>query len=346
MKKGLKIAIIVVSSLLALILAALAAFLVLNNMGKLQFHKNDTNITNSIIEEDEEGIIYKGSKYKLSSDVVSFLLIGIDKGSLNDNLGIGLNGQADTLLVGAVNTKTKSISVIPISRETLVDVNRYNTSGEYTGVSNEQICLAFAYGNDIKQSSDNVLLSVSRVLYGINISSYITMDLAALEKLSNSVGSIDVYVNEDYYDADFGTRYKAGQTIKVRGKSAVNYIHWRTDAVDANNYRMQRQKSFITSFMNKVSNEISKDFSKVITYYNLMQPYVSTNISLSQTTYLATNCMSMNLGDAIDFKNIPGETFNKDGYSAFVPDEKALTEIVIETFYEKIPEKSEEVSSK
>ena len=74
MKKGLKIAIIVVSSLLALILAALAAFLVLNNMGKLQFHKNDTNITNSIIEEDEEGIIYKGSKYKLSSDVVSFLL--------------------------------------------------------------------------------------------------------------------------------------------------------------------------------------------------------------------------------------------------------------------------------
>ena len=60
MKKGLKIAIIVVSSLLALILAALAAFLVLNNMGKLQFHKNDTNITNSIIEEDEEGIIYKG----------------------------------------------------------------------------------------------------------------------------------------------------------------------------------------------------------------------------------------------------------------------------------------------
>ncbi len=346
MKKGLKIAIIVVSSLLALILAALAAFLVLNNMGKLQFHKNDTNITNSIIEEDEEGIIYKGSKYKLSSDVVSFLLIGIDKGSLNDNLGIGLNGQADTLLVGAVNTKTKSISVIPISRETLVDVNRYNTSGGYTGVSNEQICLAFAYGNDIKQSSDNVLLSVSRVLYGINISSYITMDLAALEKLSNSVGSIDVYVNEDYYDADFGTRYKAGQTIKVRGKSAVNYIHWRTDAVDANNYRMQRQKSFITSFMNKVSNEISKDFSKVITYYNLMQPYVSTNISLSQTTYLATNCMSMNLGDAIDFKNIPGETFNKDGYSAFVPDEKALTEIVIETFYEKIPEKSEEVSSK
>lgn len=346
MKKGLKIAIIVVSSLLALILAALAAFLVLNNMGKLQFHKNDTNITNSIIEEDEEGIIYKGSKYKLSSDVVSFLLIGIDKGSLNDNLGIGLNGQADTLLVGAVNTKTKSISVIPISRETLVDVNRYNTSGEYTGVSNEQICLAFAYGNDIKQSSDNVLLSVSRVLYGINISSYITMDLAALEKLSNSVGSIDVYVNEDYYDADFGARYKAGQTIKVRGKSAVNYIHWRTDAVDANNYRMQRQKSFITSFMNKVSNEISKDFSKVITYYNLMQPYVSTNISLSQTTYLATNCMSMNLGDAIDFKNIPGETFNKDGYSAFVPDEKALTEIVIETFYEKIPEKSEEVSSK
>lgn len=345
MKKWLKITIISVSSVLALVLALVGTFIVLNRIGESQFHKNDINITNSNITEEDDKIIYKGSKYQLNPDVVSFLLIGVDKDNLNANSGIGMNGQADTLLVGAVDTKAKSVSVIPISRETLVDVDQYSTSGEYVGVSKKQICLAYDYGKDIKQSSENVLLSVSRALYGINISSYITMDLAALEKLSNSVGWIEVLVNENYYDSSSGIKYTAGKTIKVKGRSAVNYIHWRTDDVDANNYRMERQKSFVTAFMNKAGNQISEDFSKIITYYNLMQPYVSTNITLSQITYLANNCLRMNLGDAIEFKSIPGETFMRDGYSAFTPDDEALTEIIIETFYKKVPEKAKSTSS-
>ena len=139
MKKSLKVTLIVVSSLLALILLLLGTFLVLNKMGKTKFHKNDTNITNSNVIEEENGIVYKGQKYTLNPNVLSFLFIGVDKGDVNDNFAIGINGQADTLLVGVVNTKTKLISVIPISRETLVDVNQYTTTGEYSGVSNKQI---------------------------------------------------------------------------------------------------------------------------------------------------------------------------------------------------------------
>ena len=342
MKKPLKIAIITVSVILGVVIIALSGFAALNNMGKLQFHKNDKNISGDNITEDNNGILYKNERYELNDDIISFLFIGVDKGNVGDNFGAGLNGQADTLLVVAVNTKTRNVTVIPISRETLVDVNQYTISGDYSGVANKQICLAYSYGTTIEKSSENVLLSVSRVLYGINIGSYITMDLAALEKISDAVGYVEVYVNEDYYDRDFGTYYKSGQTIKVKGKSAVNYIHWRTDDVDSNNYRMERQKSFMTAFMNKVGNSVSEDFSKVITYYNMMQPYVSTNISLSQTTYLATNCMKFDLGDSINFKSIPGKTFTREGYSAFTPDDDALTDIVVETFYKKIPKKTDE----
>ena len=73
----------------------------------------------------------------------------------------------------------------------------------------------------------------------------------------------------------------------------------------------------------------------------MMGPYISTNIALSQTIYLATNCLKMNLGDSIQFKSIPGETFIKDGYSAFTPDDDTLTNIVIETFYKKVPIESD-----
>lgn len=335
MKKSVKITLIVISVILALIILLSGAFLILNKMGKLQFHKNDTDIKTVNVIENDEGILYKDQKYVLDDDVVSFLFIGVDKKSISDNFSVGLNGQADSLLVCAINTKTKAVSIIPISRETLVDVNQYSISGEYSGTNKKQVCLAYSYGKDVKQCSENVLLSVSRILYGINISSYITMDLDAFEKLSNAVGTIEVPINEDYTDTVTGIKYKAGQSAKVIGKSAVNYIHWRTSDVNANNYRMERQMSFLTAFMNKVSNSVSKDFSKVISYYNMMQPYVSTNISLSQTTYLATSVVRMNLGNAIQFKKIQGETFMLDGFSAFEPDADSLTNIIIETFYKK-----------
>ncbi|MBO4734106.1 MAG: LCP family protein, partial [Clostridia bacterium] len=238
MRKLLKISLITLSVILALAIAATGTFFVLNRMGKIQFHKNDKNIKNDSVVEDEDSIIYKNKRYKLNSDVISFLFIGIDRGNVNANMTTGLNGQADTILVAAINTKTKNVTVIPISRETLVDVNMYNISGGYSGVANKQVCLAYAYGKTTEECSENVLRSVGRILYGINISSYVTMDLNALEKLSNSMGYIEVYVNEDYYDSSSRTYYKAGQTIKVKGKSAVNYIHWRTNNVDANNYRM------------------------------------------------------------------------------------------------------------
>ncbi|MBR4911106.1 MAG: LCP family protein [Clostridia bacterium] len=337
MKKSVKILIIVLSSILAVILAGYVTVVILSTIGKNQLLKNDKNIVNVNVTVEEDGIVYKDHRYKLNPNIITILLIGIDKEGVNGSSNInGLSGQADTLLVAAIDTETKELTIIPVSRETLTDVNLYDISGNYVGVENKQVCLAYAYGKDVKQSSENVLLSVSRILFGINISSYVTMDLDALEKLSDSVGSIEVYVNETYYDPDSGIYYKEGRTIKVKGRSAVNYIHWRTDDVYANNFRMERQRSFMTAFMNKVADSVSKDYSKVVSYYNMMQPYISTNITLPQTTYLATTCLKLRLGDSMQFKTVPGETAIVNGFSAFTPDYDALTDIVIDTFYNKI----------
>ena len=142
MKKPLKITIITVSIVLGLIIALISAFFILSGVGKSQFHKNDRNIKNNSVIEEEYGVLYKEKKYELDKDVVSFLLIGVDKGSLDNSLGVGINGQADTLLVISINTKSRDVTVIPISRETLVDVNNYTTAGKYVGVEKKQICLA------------------------------------------------------------------------------------------------------------------------------------------------------------------------------------------------------------
>ena len=60
MKKPLKITIIALAVILALIILLIGTIALLNNIGKSQFHKNDANITNSNVVENEEGILYKG----------------------------------------------------------------------------------------------------------------------------------------------------------------------------------------------------------------------------------------------------------------------------------------------
>ena len=336
MKKSVKIPLICISIIIIIAIIIISVFAVFIHIGKNQFHKNDTNIISENILEEDGAIVYKANKYRLNKNIISFLLIGIDKKGVNNDYTIGANGQADTILVCTLDTVSGAATIIPISRETLVDVNRYTTSGDFAGVINEQICLAYAYGKDVKQCSENVLLSVSRVLYGINIGSYITMDLDALEKISNAVGSVQVIVNEDYTDNGTGNKYKPGDKIYVKGKSAVKYIHWRSDNILANNYRMARQLNFIKAFINKAGNTISKDSSKILTFYNILKPYVYTDISITQATYLATTFLKGNMGDSIQYKIINGDIDLKDGYSAFTPDEETLTEIIIDTFYQKI----------
>ena len=108
MKKGKKIAIIIISVILAIIIGLISTFFILTAIGKHQFHKEDENISAEAIEiEDDETITYNGQKYTLNKNVISVLVMGIDRDNVNENLGNGNNGQADVIFVATVDTKTK-----------------------------------------------------------------------------------------------------------------------------------------------------------------------------------------------------------------------------------------------
>ena len=100
MSKGKKITIIVLSVLLALILALLGTLFALTHVGKSQFHKGDTHIsTDAVNIEDENTITYNGKKYTFNKNIVSVLVMGIDRDNVNNNYGSGNNGQADVIFV-------------------------------------------------------------------------------------------------------------------------------------------------------------------------------------------------------------------------------------------------------
>ncbi len=332
MKKSKKIVIIILAVFIAIILALVGTFFVLTHIGKSQFHKGDTHISTDAIEiEDENTITYNNKKYILNKNIVSVLVLGIDRKNVNENYGSGNNGQADVIFVAAIDTKTKKTSIIPISRETMVDVNLYTADGNFVGTQHEQLCLAYAYGNTTEDSCNNVLTSVKRILYGININSYMALEMKGVEKLTDLVGGVKLVCLEDIETLRLFAN--KGETLSLNGTEATAYIQYRGDDTEANERRMARQKQFLSALMNKTGNAILNDFSKLSKYYNTLTPYFSTNVSFAQITYLAQNCLTQNFGDALDYKIIDGTLKQGEEWIEFEADKNSVLQAVIDVFY-------------
>ncbi len=332
MKKATKISIIIISVILTVIISLCGTYMLLVHLGKQQFHKDDTNISVDNAEIiDEETVNINGKNYVRNKNIITVLFMGMDKSDVNTSRGYGSNGQADCIFLAAIDTAKRSLTIIPISRETMVDVNIYTTEGAFGGTKQLQLCLAYAYGNSPQESSKNVMTSVRRLLYGINVSSYLTVDMKGIGKFTEMIGGIELDSIENIKIE--GKDVAAGEHLKLSGKSAFDYIHYRGDDLEANHRRMQRQKQFLTALANKSGNLIMQNFSRLGSFYRDMSPYFNTNITLSQIAYLVSSCITLNMGDAMKYKLIDGTLNMGEEWVEFYPDEDSLLNIVLETFY-------------
>ena len=333
MKNKVKIPLIIASCVLGICIILASVYGILYLSGKSFFGKNFQNINADSIEVDDNEITYKNTKYTLNKNIISALFIGVDKDDINDSDGYGQNGQADTLFVMALDTKTGEIKILPISRETMVDIDVYSSTGIYSGVENEQVCLAYAYGNTAEESCENVLKSVKRILYGININGYVAVDLNGIGEITEKIGGVEVVALEDV--STFGLKCKKGDTINLKGTSAIHYIQTRSSDLDSNAKRMEKQKQFLSSMATAMGNKIIDDYSNILTYYNTLSPYLSTNLSLSQITYIATNFLKSDIGSEFNYKIVDGEHIKGEEYIEFHPDEDELLDAIIDIFYIK-----------
>ena len=333
MKKKVKIFLIILSVILAIVLALGVTFVVLHELGKNQFHKGDTNISVDSAEtnNDEDTVTINGKSYTRNKNIITVLFMGIDKNDVTVGRGYGSNGQADCVFLAAIDTVKRRLTIIPISREVMVDVNTYTTEGAYSGTQNMQLCLAYAYGNSPKESSENVITSVKRLLFGINIGSYITVDMNGIGKFTELIGGIELQSIEAVKIE--GADVAVGQKLKLSGKSAFDYIHYRGDDLEANHRRMQRQKQFLTALANKSGNLILDNFSRLGAYYREMSPYFHSDITLSQITYLVSSCITSNMGDMMEYKIIDGTLSMGEEWVEFYADENSVLDAVLGTFY-------------
>lgn len=340
-RRGPLLAVLILFGLLVvLLISAVGAYAYLNKKGEAELKRNKSGEIISVpegAEQENNGqtVIYNGKTYAYNENNINILFMGIDKNIQDtgeDN--IGENGQADALIMAVLDSETGHLSLINISRDAMVDVNRYNVSGQYLGTENMQLCLAYSYGDGKEKSCENTMESVSRLLYGMPVNAYVAIDYSAIAKLNDAVGGITVNVLEDLSAAD--PALKKGETVTLRGEQAQTYVRSRnTDILDSNNMRMERQRQYISAFVSAAINGTKDNVTLPVTLYNSVSDYMVTNISVSEVTYLASLILK-NGASGGEMLTVPGNVVQGEIYAEFTPDEEELYKMILNVFYKEI----------
>ncbi len=326
---GILIGLVSLVLLTVLICAITVAVLYHQGKNSLTVPSEDFSVTApSGVEMENDGTVvrYNGKRYRYNQNTVAFLLIGTDKETFDEQNDAGLNGQADAVYLAVLDTEKGSVDLVVVSRDSMVEVNVYSPEGALVGTERMQLCLSYAYGDGKESSCENTLRSVSRLLYGIPIQSYLAIDLDAVGVLVDAVGGVDVPEYADNY-----TR-KTDNTVTLSGDSALRYVRARDTAVlDSNNVRMERQMAFISAFVNKAVAQTKRSVGTPLDLYNALNGYMVTDITPGEVTYLAVNY----LGGAQNMRihTVPGQVVKGEKYAEFILDEAALYELVLELFY-------------
>jgi len=339
-KNSFKILVGVLSFLLVLSLAGVGGLLILRNEGRRSLEVSQTaeQITApeaAVLEEGGQKVLYEGKTYRYNPNMIAILCMGIDKGlSGEETSEIGENGQADSIFLIALDRERGKVSMLSLSRDSMVDVNVYDTDGNFVETKNMQLCLAYAYGDGKEESCKNTAVSVSRLLYGMPVHSYAAIDLDALGILNDLAGGVTVRVAEDLTASD--PALKEGETVTLNGKQADNYVRSRdSQKLDSNNQRMARQKQYFMAFLQQVLNRTKADITFPTKLYQALDGYMVTDITASEITYLGS--WALEHGSIADFEmyTVPGKVEQGEEYAEFRIDEKVLYEIILKLFYER-----------
>lgn len=275
---------------------------------------------------------YNGETYAPKEGLETILLMGLDKHEMEtEAIGYTNKMQSDFLLVLVVNEAAGTCDVLHLNRDTMCEVPRLGIGGFNTGTYEAQLCLAHTYGSGGSDSSINAMKAVSMLLGGVNIDHYMTLTMDGVALVNDMVGGVTVTVPQDLTPVD--PELELGKEVTLKGDQALLFVRARMSLEDGSNLsRMERQRTYLTAFYEKLMGSVSKDpdFAAKIVYKlgDMFTTDYSTNGLERIFAVLANSTIS-------PFYTIEGEAV-RGRFMEFYPDETSLQETVLELFYDKV----------
>ena len=335
--------------LCCIVVVFFSTFMVLKSVGKSSLKKHAGEVANqelSVQLNDEittteeplelkEGqILVEGEVWEYNKDIMTFLCMGVDsRKGITEAKTPGKAGQADALLMVVVNPHKEEINVIAINRDTMTDIEIYDTAGMYLEEEKAQITLQYAYGDGREKSCQLMEQTVSDLFYGIPIHGYGALDMQSIATLNDAVGGVEVTVLEDL--TKFKWDWTKGTKVHLTGKDALLYIQKRdTSYMGTNLGRAERQKQYLTAYVKQLKQKMKEDVTFPVTLLGQIQKHLVTSLNVQEITFLADTLLGYDFSME-NIISIPGESRMGEKHEEFYIDDAALKQIVIDVFYEK-----------
>lgn len=281
-------------------------------------------------------IEYGGARYAYKTGLETVLFIGVDQAS-DTGAGVGNfrnGGQADFLLLLLIDSAAKTVTRLQIDRDTMAEITVLGVLGNNTGTRLAQICLSHGFGDGKAQSGRFTAEAVQRLLYGIPVDSYITLNLDAIPVLNDAVGGVTVTLSDDFSAYDPAMR--AGETLTLTGKQAELFVRSRLQVGDGSNAaRMVRQQAYLSALMDAVGGRIAENAGYAGTLYDLLGDSLTTDMNRGKMINVAYKASGYEVSEMI---TLSGEhRAGSDGFMEFHADTQALEALVIDLFYRQVP---------
>ncbi|MBE5767712.1 MAG: LytR family transcriptional regulator [Clostridiales bacterium] len=280
---------------------------------------------------------YEGVRYRLKPRLTTILLAGVDNrgdaGDVLPSMEYRSGGQADFLMLLAIDDAAKTVTPLQIDRDTMTEITVLNVLGQVSGTRTAQICLSHSFGDGKEYSCELMSDAVSKLLLGTPINHYYVMNMDGIAAFNDALGGVEVTLEDDFsaYDPEM----TAGKTLVLHGKQAEIYVRQRYHVGNQSNIaRLRRQEVYIQRVTEVLSREIKKRASFVDALLDVMDVYTTTDMSRGRLINMADKIKQYTVHPPV---KIPGESLlGENGRMEFYADENMLGMITLDVFYESI----------
>ncbi|MCR5256221.1 MAG: LCP family protein [Acetatifactor sp.] len=285
---------------------------------------------------EDDWISYDGKVYEYNENILTFLILGIDKdGVVTPAKDKTDGGQSDGIFLIVANPDTGEASIVGVNRDTMVDVYMLGVGEGGTDlVAPAEIAVQHGFGDGMEESCELTRDAVSKLFYGLPIHGYVSFNIGGVKKLNDALGGVDVTIPTDY--TKYNSKWKEGEVIHLSGQEAVDYIRKRdmTEFESARD-RLSRQKQYLSAFVQKAIAGTREDITLPLALYKSFAPYIVTDITVDEISYLATQMVNYHF-DSEAIYTLEGETRMGEQFEEFYPDKEALQRLMIELFYKEV----------
>lgn len=321
-KKKMVIAIIIV---LLLLLGAVAGVAGFKYFESRKYHgEGDANTS----QATDNTVYYNGKEYEYNTNLTNILFMGIDNNSEIELLNSpGMAGQADCIMILSMDDETKTAKILQISRDSMTDIDIYDTNGTFYTTIHAQLAAQYAYTNSANTSCWAMKKTVKKMLGDIPIAGYISLDIASIPVINNYVGGVTLTMDNDYTDVN--PLFVKDATITLNGNQAETFVRYRNvDEKGSNQKRMQRQVQYIPALVDAVADKVNSSDDAADELAMIIEPYVVTDLSTENVYEMASYEWKVE-----NVVYVPGKVVAGEESEEFHIDEEGLQEVLINLFY-------------